>query len=212
MTTNTNTWAGQLVMIASDDGQERLIEAKKTRSGREYRRLKLAAQDGSERWFSAWPREAQVMGSRPEAEWVVTFETTTLQSGRDSYWITRALAAASGPPEAAASTQRVTMPAPQAAQAAAPKQSATCQHGLGLTARCSGCIKLEVAFKAAVDVLTNSTDADGGVRVGLSDVYTVTSRFEQILHGAEFVEGVGLQDPGQQKAQSSDDDFLEVEV
>jgi hypothetical protein len=187
------------------------VEERKTSNGKDFRRLKLVGQDGQEQWFSAWPRESRVIASKPEAEWTVTYDITTLQSGRQGYWITRAVVGhpAPDPGGTGMESHRVNMPRPQAAPA---KPEVMCQHGLGLTARCSGCIKLEVAFKAAVDVLTASTAADGGLRVGLSDVYTVTSRFEQILLGAEFVEGVGLQAPGEQRAETADDDFLEVEV
>jgi F0F1-type ATP synthase membrane subunit c/vacuolar-type H+-ATPase subunit K len=149
-------------------------EAKTTRNGKSYMRLHVVSPTGVDLWLTAWPNIHSIMLERPDAMWTINYEETMLSGGNISRTI-RSAEASQAPPQAASQA------APQAASQAASGSGETCQHGIAVAgARCGSCIRLAVAFKAAVEVMITNPEANT-----TDTLRSLTAEYEGILMGLE---------------------------
>ena len=145
-------------------------EAKTTRNGKSYMRLKVVSSTGQSLWLTAWPNIHSIMLERPDAQWTINYEETRLSGGNLSRTI-RSAEASQAPAQAAS----------QAAPQSAGGSGETCQHGIAVAgAKCGSCIRLAVAFKAAVEVMITNPEANT-----TATLRSLTAEYEGILMGLE---------------------------
>jgi len=152
-------------------------------------RFQITAPDGTSQWFTAFPDVSRVMQSQPQAQWSLGYTIWTGNNGSESYTIKSATnhgqaAPQAPPPQAQAPVQAMPQqaqpqampqqpPVQQAPPPQAPAQETSCQHGFSLLAKCTGCIKREVAFKDVQDKDGKSYD----------EINEKTNKYEAILQG-----------------------------